>query len=344
MKVLSDLKTVVKSRFYSKLRGGKVRCELCERRCRIPPGEYGYCKTRVNIDGELFTVVYGYLSALESRPIEVKPFFHYHPGSTALTFSTWSCNFDCPWCQNHGLSKTAPKLEVAKFTPPKTVVEIALRNGDGGLCASFQEPTLLTDYNLEVFKLGSKVGLYSCYVSNGYMTEKVLTSLKEVGMDGLKIDVKGDPETYLKYCGGIDVYKIWKNAEKAKTMGFHVEIVNLIVTGVNDDEACLRFIVENHIKRLGVDTPIHFTRYYPAFKFSNPPTPVDKLVDAYQMAKKAGIKFPYIGNVLGHPLEDTYCPNCGKRLIKRFGFKVVDYKVTDDGKCPYCGEEIPIRT
>jgi pyruvate formate lyase activating enzyme len=327
---------------YERMPKDMVRCSLCERRCLIPLNEKGFCKTRTNIEGKLYTLVYGDLTALESRPIEIKPFFHYWPGSTALTFATWSCNFDCAWCQNHHLSKTTPQPAKSSFYSPGKVVEMAIRGGDDGLCSSFQEPTVLTEWNLQVFRLGSERGLYCCYVSNGYMTLEVLRLLREVGMDGLKIDVKGDAETYKKYCGGADVEKIWRNVREAMRMGFHVEVVNLVVTDVNDDEECLRWVIEKHLKEAGAETPLHFTRYYPANKFHNPSTKVETLERAYEMAKKAGVLYPYLGNVCGHGYENTYCPSCGELLIKRLGYRIASYKVTSDKKCPECHQPIPI--
>lgn len=335
--------TVREALLYKKLRRDKVKCTLCERKCVIPPSGKGFCKTRINIDGILYTMVYGNLSALESRPIEIKPFFHYWPGSTALTFSTWSCNFDCVWCQNHHLSKTPPNPAEASFYTSEKIVQMARRFGDEGLCASFQEPTLLTEWVLSAFKLGHEYGLYCCYVSNGYMTTEALKLLKEAGMDGLKIDVKGDKETYKQYCGGADVEKVWKRAREAKKLGVHVEIVNLIVTAVNDDEECLQWIIKKHLKTVGPETPLHFTRYYPAYKFHNPPTKVEVLEKAYNMAKEAGVLYPYLGNVYGHKYENTYCPNCGEKLIQRRGYTIVQYKITKDTKCPKCRKSILIR-
>ncbi len=334
--------TVHEALLYKKLGRDNVRCGLCERRCLIPLNEKGFCKTKMNIGGRLYTLVYGDLSALESRPIEIKPFFHYWPGSTALTFSTWSCNFDCIWCQNHHLSKTAPKPAKSSYHSSEKIVEMAVRGGIDGLCSSFQEPTVLTEWNLRAFRLGSERGLYCCYVSNGYMTLEALRLLREAGMDGLKIDVKGDAETYERYCGGADVERVWRNVREAKKMGFHVEVVNLVVTDVNDEEECLRWVIERHLKEAGPETPLHFTRYYPAYKFYNPPTKVEKLEKAYEMAKKAGVLYPYLGNVRGHEYENTYCPNCGEQLIKRSGYRVISYKVTDDKKCPKCQHPIPI--
>jgi len=343
MSDLTAYPTVRKAVFYKKLPDDMVKCSLCEKRCEISLGSKGFCKTRINIGGELYTLVYGDVSAIESRPIEIKPFFHYWPGSTALTFSTWSCNLNCVWCQNFHLSKIEPEPSKAAYYPPEKIVELANCNGDAGLSASFQEPTLLSEWAIPLFRLAKEKGItYCCYVSNGYMTTEVLKSLSEAGMDGLKIDIKGDSEIYEKYCGGADVGKIWRNAREAKKRGLHVEIVNLVVRDVNDDENKLRSITERHLKEVGTETPLHFTRYFPAYRFENPPTKVETLERAYDVAKKAGVLYPYVGNVSGHKYENTYCPNCGEKLIQRYECYVLQYKVTKDKKCPKCAASIPI--
>ena len=343
MSELTSYPTVREAEFYEKLSNDAVRCGLCERRCEIPKGSKGVCGTRVNINGKLYTLVYGDVSAIESRPIEIKPFFHYWPGSTALTFSTWSCNLDCVWCQNFHLSKVKPEPAKAIYYPPEKVVELAIYNGDEGLCASFQEPTLLSEWAIPLFKTGKARGVkYCCYVSNGYMTLDVLKALHAAGMDGIKIDIKGDNEVYKKYCGGADVEKIWRNAREAKKLGMHVEIVNLVVTNVNDDENTLQWVIDRHLKEVGPETPLHFTRYFPAYKFNNPPTKAETLEKAYKMAKKAGVLYPYIGNISGHRYENTYCPNCGEKLVRRYGCYILKYKITEDNRCPKCGAHIPI--
>lgn len=288
-------------------------------------------------------MVYGDVSALESRPIEIKPFFHYWPGSTAATFSTWSCNLNCVWCQNHHLSKSRPNPSKARFMDADEIVDFATDSGDEGICVSFQEPTLMTDFAVEVFRLASPRGLYCCYVSNGYMTLEALRLLRDSGLTGLKIDVKGDAETYKRYCGGVDAEKIWRNTRVAKSMGIHVEIVNLVVTGVNDDEGCIREVIDRHLRELGPESPLHFTRYFPAYRFHNPPTRMSTLESAYEMAKKTGVLYPYLGNVRGHAYENTYCPGCGRLLIKRHGYDVIRYDVTEAKRCPKCGFDVPIQ-
>ncbi|MEM3459370.1 MAG: AmmeMemoRadiSam system radical SAM enzyme [Candidatus Bathyarchaeia archaeon] len=340
---LTSYLTVRKALFYEKLHEDTVRCSLCERKCEIQLGMKGFCRTRMNINGELFTLVYGDVSAIESRPIEIKPFFHYWPGSTALTFSTWSCNLNCVWCQNFHLSKLEPNPAKAVYYSPERMVELAIYNGDVGLCASFQEPTLLSEWVVPLFKHVKEKGLkYCCYVSNGYMTLEVLKALSKAGLDGLKIDIKGDAKVYEKYCGRAEVDKIWRNAREAKKLGLHVEIVNLVVRDVNDDDASLQWVIERHLKEVGAETPLHFTRYFPAYKFDNPPTKVEILERAYELAKKAGVLYPYIGNVGGHKYENTYCPNCGEKLIQRYEYYVLQYKITKEKKCPRCATFIPI--
>lgn len=322
--------------------GDEVICCVCNRKCKVPNGQWGYCHTRFNLNGRLYTTTYGDLSAIESRPIEIKPFFHYWPGSSSLTFSTWSCNFNCPWCQNHHLSRTRPNPHLANYIDPKSLVTMALRSGDEGLCVSFNEPTMLFEYCLDVFPLARSKGLYCCFVSNGFMSLEALKMLTKAGLDGLKVDVKGDKNVYSEYIGHEGVDLVWRNVEEALKMGLHVEVVFLIVNGVNDDENCISNVIDEHLKHAGPEVPIHFTRYYPAYKFRNPPTPIETIDRAYNMAKKAGILYPYVGNIPGHPGYHTYCPNCSKPIIKRFNYGVYDLKLTEDKKCIHCKKPIPI--
>jgi len=332
--------TVRPSPLFEPEGGGRVRCSLCNRRCTISPGGVGVCRTRMNVDGVLYTLVYGDLSALESRPIEMKPFFHYWPGSRALTFSTWSCNLDCAWCQNHDLSKVKPEPVRGTCISQETVLRLATKLGNEGLCASFQEPTLLTDWVLPLFGMAKGMGLYCCYVSNGYMTREALRLLREAGMDGLKVDVKGSDEVYERYCGGGDAGRVWRTVEEAKRLGIHVEVVNLMVTGVNDDEGSVGWLVDQHMKHAGAETPLHFNRYHPAYRFDRPPTEVKRLEAARLKAVREGALYVYVGNVPGHRYENTFCPGCGRTLILRSNCRIVEYNMTKDDRCPDCGRHV----
>ena len=328
------------ARLYEKLEDDVVRCLVCERRCVLKPGQTGICKNYLNLSGKLIHLGYGVLSAVESRPIEIKPLFHYWPNSTALTFSGYGCNFYCPWCQNHHLSFSKPPRNPVRVQP-KMLVEKALRMGDEGLCASFNEPATLYDYLIDLFSLGRRNGLYGVLVTNGYFTEEALKLLVEAGADGFSIDIKGCPKAR-KALATIDHVKVFRNAGKLIDLGGHVEMVYLVVTGFNDDEECIEWILGKHLDLLGPDTPLHINRYYPAHVWRKPSTPLSKLLKIMEKARRIGINYVYVGNVGVPELEETRCPKCGKTLIARHHYRVTYYHLDGD-RCPRCGQRIPIR-
>ena len=290
---------------------------------------------------------YGRLSAAESRPIEIKPLFHYWPNSTALTFSGWGCNFYCPWCQNYPLSFRHPRPE-DPVVEPEVLVREALRAGDEGLCASFNEPATLFDYLVEVFSLGRRHGLYAAIVTNAYFTVKAVDILvSEAGVDGWSIDVKGCPGMREKrILPAIDHSVVFRNARRILDLGGHVEMVYLVVTGANDNPECFEWIIDRHISNLGHQVPLHINRYYPAHRWHKPPTPIGKLLEWREKAMRAGIEFVYVGNVGDPELESTRCPRCGKLLIRREGYRVTYYNLDCSSgrcRCPRCGYPIPLR-
>ena len=325
---------------YEKLDERRVRCGTCERKCVIPEEKVGFCKTRKNIRGKLYTLVYGDISSISANPIEKKPFYHFWPGSTALTIGTWGCNFTCPWCQNFSISKSPPDPNRANYLSPSEFVAQALRERCQGTSISFNEPTLLFEYSLDVFKIARARGLYNTYVTNGYMTLETLRMLHDAGLDALCIDVKGDAEAVRKY-DSADVEVVWRNVRESKKLGMHVEVVNLVIPGVNDREEQLRELARRHLLEAGKETPLHFTAYYPAYKFDAPPTPVSTLERAHKIARSEGVEFVYMGNVPGHPYENTYCPSCGELLIERFGLELVRANLKGN-RCPKCGREVPV--
>ncbi len=324
-----------------KVLNSKIRCNLCERRCEIGENKRGFCGVRENRNGRLFTLSYGSISAVEPRPIEIKPFYHFYPASEAITFSTWGCNLSCRWCQNWHLSRAKPP-EKGGHISPEEMLEMALRMRVQGTCASFNEPTLLFEYCLDLFSIARKQGLYNTFVSNGYMSEEALRMLASAGLDAINIDIKGNDEVYRRYCSGTSARVVWRNIGFAKSLGLHVEVVNLVVTGVNDSEEDFEYVVENHLRFAGEAVPLHFTRYHPAYRFSAPPTPVEKLESAYELAKREGVLYPYIGNVPGHRYENTYCHACGKLLIRRYSYRVLSYSITKEKRCPQCGATVPV--
>jgi len=322
---------------------GKVRCLTCERRCLLPRDGLGWCHTRKNIGGGIHTLVYGLISSLSANPIEKKPLFHFFPGSFALTAGTWSCNFACPWCQNWEISKSPPQDQNYGYgyISPGEFIELTKRYRCRGTSISFNEPTLLLEWSLEVFRLARREGLYNTFVTNGYMTEEALELLIEAGLDGANVDIKGDGEVVRRYCQA-DVEVVWRNCRILRERGVHLEVTTLVIPGVNDDEQILKSIAERIREELGRETPWHLTAYHPAFEFHAPPTPLATLERAHELGKEAGLEFVYLGNVPGHRFENTYCPECGSLLIERRGLSVTAYRL-EGHRCPDCGREIPLR-
>ncbi len=212
---------------------GKIRCLTCMRRCVIPEGGLGFCKTRKNIDGKLFTLIYGDISSLSANPIEKKPLFHFYVGSKALTVGSWSCSWSCPWCQNWEISKHPPD-EFKNYVSPERLMRLVKAYRCQGTSISFNEPTLMLEYSLDVFRLARDRGYYNTYVTNGYMTPEALNLLIENGLDAMNVDVKGCKEAVKKYCGA-NVDYVWDNIHEAKKMGVHVEVTTLVIPRVNDD-------------------------------------------------------------------------------------------------------------
>ena len=326
-------------------RGNKVECHTCERRCIIPEGELGFCSTRKNVKGQLYTLEYGDISSISVNPIEKKPFFHFHPGTKALTIGGWSCNFTCPWCQNYDISKSPQNIGSGQYITPEMFIELVRKYQCQGTSVSLNEPTLLFEYSLDIFALARKEGYYNTYVTNGYMTIKALDMLIAHGLHAMNIDIKGESEVVRKFCTA-DVDIVWRNAVRSKERGVWVELTTLVIPGVNDSEEGLRRIAMRIKGELGDDTPWHLSGYYPAYKFRNefyvPATPVDTLEKARDIGRGEALKYVYAGNVPGHPYENTFCPQCNRSLIQRYGSTVTSCEITLDKRCPYCGKEIPI--
>ncbi len=342
---------VKKSKYQRKIDEKCSQCLTCERKCKIPRGKSGFCQTRINKDGEIFTIVYGLIPALSFNPIEKKPLYHFHPGSKALTIGTYGCNFSCFWCQNHHISKQNPlKLDDLgishDYLSPERFIDITLKNGCRGTSISFNEPTLLFEYSIEVFSLAKQNGLYNTYVTNGYMTKDVLKDLVDAGLDAMNIDIKGDPEMVQKYCG-VDVEKVWRNAKLAKELGVHIEITTLLIQELNSKDEIIRKIAERIYSELGELTPFHISRFFPHYKSPSyglsEPTPLELLYNAYNIERDIGLKYVYLGNLPSTDYGNIYCPNCSRLVIKRKTLGIAELFLDIHGNCKFCGFSIVIK-
>lgn len=317
---------------------GKVRCSICERLCLLVAGRTGWCPTRQNKGGTLVTLIYGAVSSLEVDSIEKKPFYHFYPGTKALTAGSWSCNFDCPWCQNWGISRAQPPFG-GNYVSPLRFVTLAKQKGCHGTSISFNEPTLSLEWSLDIFRLARSEGLYNTFVANGYMTPEALDLLIEAGLDAMNVDLKGDAVVSRRLYRGVDVEKVWASCRRGRSRSLHIEVTTLVIPGVNDRDEILQGIAQRLARELGAEIPWHISGYFPAYKFTVPPTPLATLERAWQIGKDTGLQFVYLGNVPGHRYDNTYCPSCPALLIERDGLDVTRIAI-DRGCCPRCGQQV----
>ncbi|MFW9929135.1 MAG: AmmeMemoRadiSam system radical SAM enzyme [Candidatus Thorarchaeota archaeon] len=337
-----------KAKYQKKIDEDYSQCLICERKCKIKNGKVGFCQSRINKDGEIFTIVYGLIPAISLNPIEKKPLYHFFPGSIAITIGTYGCNFSCFWCQNHHLSHPKKKIKnlavnTSKYTSPEDIVKMALKSSCQGTSVSFNEPTMLFEYSLELFKFAKKEGLYNTYVSNGYMTEEVLSDLVKGGLDAMNVDVKGDNEMIRKYCG-VENEIVWRNALFAKENGVHIEITTLILEDFNSDVATIKTISERIVTDLGEETPFHISRAFPYYQslkhnFTHP-TFKNSLYQARRIAIESGLKYVYLGNMPGNDFQDTRCPKCSQIVIERKGYCISKLGLNSKGECKHCGHFI----
>lgn len=319
---------------------GQVRCDVCQKRCVINEGRRGFCRTRLNIGGKLYSLTYGRVASISINPIEKKPVFHFYPGSKWLSLGSLGCNFLCPGCQNWEIAHSRVELpdEPTEFLSPEKSVQLAKEKDCLGLSWTFNEPTLWFEYTLDGARLAKENGLFTNYVTNGFITEEALDMIGPY-LDVFRVDIKGlSKETYHKIAHIRDFQGILKVVEHARhKWGMHMEVVTNVTPGLNDSEGELKGIATWIRDSLGRDTPWHVTRFYPHLHLCHlPPTPIPKLERAREIGLEAGLHYVYIGNVPGHPGENTYCPNCGRLLIERFVYEVTLHGIEGD-KCEGCG-------
>jgi pyruvate formate lyase activating enzyme len=338
--VAQDDPYVSEARYYKKLEGQRVECELCPRKCQVADKERGYCGVRENRGGEYKTLVHSRVVALNIDPIEKKPLFHFRPGSQALSLATAGCNIECKFCQNWNISQFRPEQVKAMTVTPSQMAGLAVERKVPVIAYTYSEPVIYYEYMADVAAEGHKRGVESVMISNGYIQSQPMLDLLPL-MDAVKIDLKAFTEKfYEESCSG-KLQPVLDTLKLLAQSGKWYEIVVLIIPTLNDNPDEIRSMTRWIKTELGPDVPVHFTRFHPTYKIKNlPDTPISTLERCQSIAKEEGINFAYCGNVPGHPAETTYCPACGKAVIRRYGFTVLENNISD-GKCRFCKKDIP---
>lgn len=326
--------------FYETLEGGQIACRLCAQKCRIAAGKVGRCGVRENRSGTLWSLNYGRLIAQHVDPIEKKPLFHFLPGTRSFSIATMGCNFRCRFCQNADISQ-APRVErtvVGQAIPPEEVVREARNHHCATIAYTYTEPTIFMEYAMDVARLARNQNIGNVFVSNGYMSEEGFEAIRPY-LDAANIDLKAFRDRFYHDQCGAHLQPVLDSLQRMKAAGVWLEVTTLIIPGLNDDPGELKELAE-FIVSLGPETPWHVSRFRPTYQLiERPPTPVETLRRARRIGLEAGLHYVYTGNIPGDDGENTYCSQCGKAVLERFGF-ATRRRALQDGRCQHCGTAV----
>ena len=330
--------------FYRKLTNNKVQCRTCAHFCNLVPEETGECGVRKNIDGHLYSLVYGQAAALNVDPIEKKPLFHFYPGTSSLSVGTSGCPLACANCQNWSLSQ-GPKINSTiegRHVSPEEIVTTAKSYNSPTISYTYTEPTAFLEYALDTMKLARAEGLKNCLVSHGFMSKESASAIIPY-LDANNIDIKSFSNEFYKQNCNARLRPVLDTAKMMKDAGVWIEITTLAIPTLSDSEEMFNDIADFIYRELGPETPWHITRFsgYISWKLHHlPDTPLRTLQKGYKIGKKRGLNHVYLGNVPGNNLENTYCPGCEALCIDRTGFSLNRYD--KHGKCPHCDADLHI--
>jgi len=322
---------------YKKNQDKTVSCFLCNHFCMIAPQRYGVCKVRMNIGGKLFSLNYSDVIACNVDPVEKKPLFHFFPGSRTYSIASPGCNFSCGFCQNWSISQLEDSgYKTLGFeVSPEDVALKAKEAGCKSIAYTYTEPTVFFEFAKDIAVEARKNGLLNVFVTNGYMSRDALEKIGPY-LDGVNVDLKSFSNSFYKKNCKASLKPVLENIELFKKKRIWLEITTLIIPGLNDSKSELKKIA-SFIASVGQEVPWHISRFFPAFNFLTiAPTNNDSLEMAYEIGKSCGLRYVYIGNSNIDFCQNTFCPDCGKALIKRLGFES-DPKNALGGICGFCG-------
>ena len=320
-----------------------LRCDLCPRACLVPPGAAGDCRIRVNLDGKLRAVTYGYPVAAHMDPIEKKPLYHFMPGTQILSVATVGCNLHCLNCQNWEISQANPEEKNATEASPEALVASAKRVGSQSIAYTYTEPLVSYEYTLDTSRLAREQGLRNVLVTAGYLNKKPLKELYRV-TDAANVDLKALSNDFYREVCGATLKPVLDALLLARAMGVWLEVTNLVIPTLNDSPRMLRDLTRWIAENLGVDTPLHLSAFHPQHRMRElPPTPIDTLLRARAIAQEEGLRYVYIGNAMAEDSGTTRCGSCGTALLERRGYRILshDEQLAIDGTCSSCGSIVP---
>jgi len=327
---------------YTKLDNKLVMCGVCPNRCLLSPGDRSVCRSKVNMDGVLYSLTYGNPCSVNVDPIEKKPLFHFNPRSKAFSIATTGCNFRCLNCQNWEISQAKPHEVRHHELFPADVIQGAQRTGCASIAYTYSEAVTFFEYMIDTAHLARKEGIANLWISNGYINPKPLVELCSV-LDAANINLKAFSDAVYRKLNGGRLQPVLNTFKTLHEQKIHFEMTNLVVPGYTDDAEMVKQMCQWILTTLGPDYPLHFLRFFPRYKLDRlPATPLSTLVRFRKLAMAEGIRYVYVGNAAYPEGNNTYCHNCKKLLIERTGYFIGTYDLNEN-RCKYCRTVIPGR-
>jgi len=327
--------------FYKQLTDKMVQCTTCPHECVISLGNRGRCRTKVNIDGKLFSISYANPCVVHIDPVEKKPLLHFYPGSRAFSLAVAGCSFRCLNCQNWEISQTSPDKTRNYNLPPGEAVLAASRFGCKSIAYTYSEATTFYEYMFDISTKARKNDIKNIWVSAAYINQPALNRLCDV-IDAASVNLKSFSDKIYRDLNGGHLEPVLETFKTLHRRGIWMEIINLVIPTYTDDMEMIKKMCGWIVDNLGPEYPLHFSRFFPKYKLVHlPPTPIEVLEQARDVALRQGLNYVYIGNVPGG-FDKTVCPNCKRTVVKRRGYTLLENHVKH-GKCEFCGAAISGR-
>ena len=332
------------ARYWHALDDGRIQCDLCPRDCRLHEGQRGACFVRMRENDRMVLTTYGRSSGFCVDPIEKKPLYHFHPGSSVLSFGTAGCNLACKFCQNWDISKSRDMDTLMEQASPEAIAVAAQQHGCASVAFTYNDPVIFAEYAIDTARACHEHGIRTVAVTAGFMHEAARRDFFSV-MDAANVDLKGFTEAFYRNLNGSALQPILDTLQYIRQeTGTWLEITTLLIPGQNDSDAELAALSAWIVEHLGTDTPLHFSAFHPDYRMADTPaTPLATLVRAREIALRAGLRYVYTGNVRHDEGGTTFCPQCHAPLIVRDGYRISDWQLTPDGHCPHCRQAIAGR-
>lgn len=329
-----------KALYYEKLEHGLVKCKLCPHYCLIADNDHGICNVRINHAGDLYNELFAKVSSLGLDPIEKKPLYHYYPGSKILSIGALGCNLKCPFCQNYRISQISPEeYEHTTLYTTEKIIQIA-READNniGVAFTYNEPVTFYEYMLQIAAYAKEFDLKTVMITNGFINRQPLEELIPF-IDAFNVDLKAFSEGFYKEITQSRLAPVKKTIKSIAHAGKHLEITNLVIPGLNDNRREFEEMVKWIANEISDRTVLHISRYYPAFQMKIELTPLNTLLELFEIAKNY-LKYVYLGNIIEKIYETTFCDKCNEELIVREALKTKLVGLDTYGNCLHCRNHV----